>query len=59
MVLPGPAFDDDLSLAQRIEDLAVEKFVTQARIEAFDKAVLPRATRRNVHRRRRSTPALA
>jgi hypothetical protein len=47
MVLLAPAFDDDLSLAQRIEDLAVEKFVTQARIEAFDKAVLPRATRRD------------
>jgi len=39
--MPAPALDDDLRLAQRIEDLAVEKFVAQASIEALDEAVLP------------------
>jgi hypothetical protein len=33
IVVATPAFDDNLSLAQRVEDLAVEEFVTQARIE--------------------------
>ena len=46
--MPPPTLDDDLCLAQRVEDLAVEKLVTQARIEAFDKPVLPRTARRDV-----------
>jgi hypothetical protein len=29
-----PALDNDLSLAQRVEDLAVEELVTQARMAA-------------------------
>src|SRR5204863_2169020 len=39
----SPALDDDLGFTQRVEDLTVEQFVAQARIEAFDEAVLPRA----------------
>ena len=35
VVVTAPAFDDDLSFPQRVEDLAVEQFVTQARIENF------------------------
>ena len=42
VVVMPPAFDDDLSFPQRVEDLAVEQFVLQARIKTFGKAVLPR-----------------
>src|SRR5215472_1318412 len=48
IVVPSPTLDDDLGFAQRIEDLAVEKLVAQACIEALDKAVLPRAARGDV-----------
>ena len=41
VVVASPALDDDLSLAQRVEDLAIEQFVAQAGIEALDEAVLP------------------
>src|SRR5438067_2298314 len=37
--------DDDLGLAQCVEDLAVEKLVAQPPVEALDEAVLPRAAR--------------
>ena len=43
-----PAFDDDLSLSQRVEDFAIEQFIAQARIEALDVAVLPGAAWRDV-----------
>jgi hypothetical protein len=36
-----PAFDDDLSFSEGIEDLAVEQLIAQARVEALDVAVLP------------------
>jgi hypothetical protein len=29
-VVTAPAFDDDLSFPQRVKDLAIEQFVTQA-----------------------------
>jgi hypothetical protein len=48
IVVVPPAFDDGLGLAQGVEDLAVEEFVPQARIEALDIAILPRTARRNV-----------
>src|SRR5205823_114101 len=37
----APALDDDLGFTQRVEDLTVEQFAAQARVEAFDEAVLP------------------
>jgi hypothetical protein len=40
-----PALDDDLRFPKRVEDLAVEEFIAQTRIEALDEAVLPRAAR--------------
>ena len=43
IVVAPPALDDDLGLAQGVEDLAVEQLVTQARVEALDEPVLPRA----------------
>jgi hypothetical protein len=48
VVVPPPALDDDLGLAQRVEDLAVEELVAQARIEAFNEPVLPWASRSDV-----------
>jgi hypothetical protein len=42
--VPAPAFDHDLGFSERVEDFAIEQFVAQARIEAFDIAVLSRAT---------------
>src|SRR5262249_48618613 len=38
------ALDDDLGLAQSVEDLAVEQLIAKAGVEALDVAVLPRAT---------------
>ena len=46
--VPPPAFDDDLGLLQHIEDFTIEQFITQARVEALDVAILPRATRCDV-----------
>src|SRR5215472_10105298 len=42
IVMAPPAFDDDLSFSEGIEDLAVEQLIAQARVEALDVAVLPR-----------------
>jgi len=39
----SPALDDDLGLAQSVEDLAVEQLIAKAGVEALDVAVLPRA----------------
>jgi hypothetical protein len=41
IVVPAPAFDDDLGFAQRVEDLAVEQLISQAGVEALDEPVLP------------------
>src|SRR5204862_7800272 len=43
-----PAFDDDLSLAQRVEDFTVEQFIAKAGVEALHVPVLPRAAWRDV-----------
>src|SRR2546423_10164857 len=42
VVVASPALDDDLGLAQRVEDLAVEQLIAKAGVEALDVAVLPR-----------------
>src|SRR5215470_2585346 len=41
--MASPALDDDLGLAQSVEDLAVEQLIAKAGVEALDVAVLPRA----------------
>jgi hypothetical protein len=41
--VPPPALDDDLGLAESVEDFAVEQLVAQASVEALDVAVLPGA----------------
>ena len=38
-----PAFHDDACLSERVEDLAIEKLVTDAGVEALDVTILPRA----------------
>src|SRR6266508_1388229 len=43
VVVASPALDDDLGLAQSVEDLAVEQLIAKAGVEALDVAVLPRA----------------
>ena len=48
--MPPPALNDDLSFAQGVEDLAVEKFVAKTGIEALDEAVLPWAASFDVGR---------
>src|ERR1700730_632235 len=48
VVVPSPTLDDDLGLAQRVEDLAVEELIAQARVETLDEAVLPWAARGDV-----------
>ena len=42
VVVASPALDDDLGLAQSVEDLAVEQLIAKAGVEALDIAVLPR-----------------
>src|SRR5205814_8991985 len=50
IVVTPPALDHDLSLLQRIEDLPVQEFVAQARVEALDVTVLPWAAGGDVGR---------
>src|SRR5207237_8193459 len=42
VVVTSPALNDDLGLAQTVEDLAVEQLIAKAGVEALDIAVLPR-----------------
>src|SRR4029077_14811073 len=41
-VMAPPAFDDDLSFSEGVEDLAIEQLIAKAGVEALDVAVLPR-----------------
>ena len=42
IVMASPALNDDLGLAQSVEDLAAEQLIAKAGVEALDVAVLPR-----------------
>jgi len=42
VVVAPPVLDDDLGLAQGVEDFTVERLVAEASVEALDVAVLPR-----------------
>src|SRR5437773_10057534 len=42
IVMAQPAFDDDLSFSEGVEDLAIEQLIAKAGVEALDVAVLPR-----------------
>jgi hypothetical protein len=48
IVVATPIFDDHPGFLQRIENLAVEKFVAKLRVEAFAIAVFPRAARLDI-----------
>src|SRR5262245_25799388 len=43
IVMASPALNDDLGLAQSVENLAVEQLIAKAGVEALDVAVLPGA----------------
>jgi hypothetical protein len=43
-----PAFDDDAGFGEGVEDLAIEKLVAEAGVEALDVSILPRAPRLDV-----------
>src|SRR4051795_12404924 len=60
IVMTAPALDDDLRLAESVEDLAVEQLVPEPGIKALDIAILPRAGCRRFRAARarpRSRPA--
>jgi hypothetical protein len=40
----SPALDNDLSLSERVEDLAIEQFIAQARIDGVDGPCTPAST---------------
>src|SRR5262252_4401488 len=42
IVMTPPAFDDDLSFSEGVEDLAIEQLIAKAGVEALDVAILPR-----------------
>ena len=44
----SPVFDDDLRFLERVEDFAVEQFVTEFRVEALAIAVFPWTARHDV-----------
>jgi hypothetical protein len=48
IVMATPIFDDHSGFLQRMENLAVEKFVAKLRVEAFAIAVFPRAARLDI-----------
>ena len=48
VVEAAPAFHDDAGLSERVEDLAIEKLVTDAGVEALDVSILPWAPRCDV-----------
>lgn len=48
IVVLAPLFDDDLRLLERVEDFAIEQFITQSGIEALAIAILPGTTRHDV-----------
>ena len=43
-----PAFHDDAGFGEGVEDLAIEKLVAEAGVEALDISILPRAPRLDV-----------
>lgn len=45
---PPPSFDNYASLREGVEDLAVEEFIPQSRVEALDEAILPWTALRDI-----------
>lgn len=47
-VVVPPAFDDDLSLLEGVEDFTIEQFIAQLGVEALSIAILPGAAGHDV-----------
>ena len=45
VVVVPPSFDNDLGLAERVEDFTVQQFIPHFPVEAFAVSVLPRTAR--------------
>ena len=50
VVMSSPDFDQNLGLLQRVENLSIQKFISQTGVEAFNVAVLPRTAWRDISR---------
>src|SRR5688572_14425714 len=50
IVFSSPSFDEHLRFPERVEDLAIQKLVTELAVERLDVAVLPRTARLDVKR---------
>src|SRR3954463_94543 len=50
VVVPTPAFNHHLGFTQAVEDLAIQQFVAQARVERLHISILPWTARRDVGR---------
>ena len=48
VVMPPPSLNDDLCFLQRVEDLAIQKLISQLRVEALTIAILPGAAGHDV-----------
>ena len=48
VVVPPPSLNDDLCFLQRVEDLAIQKLISQLRVEALTIAILPGAAGHDV-----------
>ena len=52
VIVPAPAFNHYLSLPERVKNLPVQHFVSEAGIKTLDVTVLSSASRRDVRRLR-------
>ena len=52
VVMPTPLPSDDLGFLERVENLAIQKFIPEFAVEALAVAVFPRAARHDVGRLR-------
>ena len=50
VVVFAPVLDQDFSLAQRREDLTIQKLVSELRVQALAVVILPRTSRFDVER---------
>ena len=50
VVMDAPSLDENLGLGERVEDLAIEEFISEFPIEAFIVAILPRAAGLDIKR---------
>ncbi len=51
IILPSPAFNDDLGFLQRVKDFSIQQFISQFTVERFHIAIFARTARLNEERR--------